>query len=177
MDGGPNGAPNGARPPPLVNSDFLLYKVPGRRNRARRNVNNRRGVRLGPNANGEYANRLGNPQYVPLALRKSHPRKVLGFLSARGRFGFPAPTHAGAFLGYSAMGHRSWATAPGGKCDARRFILIRPVGLLAEGRDASSKSRAQEATVGFRPCCVKAAHIAAPMAFELGASRWKEKWA
>ena len=49
-------------------------------------------------------------------------------------------------------------------------FLIRIAGPGATGRDASP-----EAKVGFRPCCVKATHIAVPLSFELGANGWLGK--
>ena len=42
---------------PLLNSDFAVNKLPARRIRARDNIYCRWGVRIGPNASGEYADR------------------------------------------------------------------------------------------------------------------------
>ena len=76
-----------------------------------------------------------------------------------------------ACLGYGAMGYQSWEVARE-ICDARRFILIRHVGPVAKGRDATSQSLAHKTEVRFCLCCVKATHIAVPMSSELGAYSW-----
>ena len=68
------------------------------------------------------------------------------------------------------MGSQSWEVASD-ICDAHRPILIRPLGPVAEGRDALSRALAQEAEVGLRPCGVKTAHIAVPPVLRIGRIR------
>ena len=103
----------GAQIPPLANSDILVRNLPVRRIRARKNIYSRRGVRIGPDACGAYANRFLNPQYMPPALRKSSPREI----GARGQIGRPSDMQTGACFGYSAMGYRSWEAAYGVPAD------------------------------------------------------------
>ena len=70
-------------------------------------------------------------------------------------------------LGFCAIGHQNSDVARD-PCDAFRRILIRPVGPVAVGHDASTKTAAQKAEVGYCPCCTQATHIAATPTFTLG---------
>ena len=84
---------------PLANSDFPGFKLPTRRIRARKNIYSQLGVRIGPNASGEYANRSSNRRCAPPAFPKSSQKEISGFLRARGQMGFPASICAVAGLG------------------------------------------------------------------------------
>ena len=125
-----------------------------------------RGVRVGPNASGEYANKLIGPHLMPPAPRKFSSRGISGFLRARGQIGFPASMHADACLGYSATGYQSWGVAYN-VLEARKFDLIRPAGPASQGRNAKG-ILTQKAKAGFCPCCVQATRIANATSIQSG---------
>ena len=79
---------------PLTNAHFMVPQLPKRRIRDHGNVHVQWGIMIGANASGEFTNRL----------RKSSPKDVLGFLRARGQFGFPASMQTDTGLGFLGNG-------------------------------------------------------------------------
>ena len=104
---------------------------------------------------------------TPPAMGKSPIREVLGFLQARGQFGFPPSMHLDACLGYCCVGYQGAEMALS-KCDAGKYILVRLGGAVSKGCDAAKSNLAQKAKVGYCPCCTKATQIAIPMSYHLG---------
>ena len=96
---------------PIVLRDYVVYRIPPRLVRDRRNLGGPRGVRFGPRARGSLAQRLRAPKKMPPGARKAAPRGANSWRTPN-QVGYPASVNTDARSGFSATAHQSLDIAP-----------------------------------------------------------------
>ena len=127
----------------------------------------RTGVRQGPDAGGSRCQEAYSVFATPPGVRKTSARELIAFLHADGQMGFPPTFSTDASLGYLVTAYQS-SEILFGHFGGDKFLLVRLEGTTSRGHSGSKAGLAQQAKVGYCPCCTVAAHVAVPPAYEAG---------
>ena len=65
--------------------------------------------------------------------------------------------------------YQEWEIAHG-HCEASIFTLVRPEGPISKGHDSPRHAPTQRGKAGYRPCCVRATHVAIPGSYRSGSN-------
>ena len=154
---------------PLVDRGVQVWELLNRLARERKRRHNWRwGVHLRPYASGLHSQMVADSDTAPPSIRKAGFREVVEVLRCPGEVGYPPGVATDAQLGFSAMAYQP-AEMLFGRREEGGYISVRLQGTCARAHQGGQKGdMTQRAKAGYRPCCTRPTHVAAPSRYMAG---------